>query len=733
VKAANAGGTAEDESIAFRPERRFGAEGFLYTDFGKEETNMYRTDYCGSLRRGHIGRKAAVCGWVLTRRDMGGVIFVDVRDREGTLQTVFNISIVDADSFAAAERLKNQSVVRVTGEIRLRDESTYNAAIPTGEVELAAEHMEVLSAAEALPFSLTDDEPVREELRLQYRYLDLRRPKMYETLRFRAALQREAERILDEQGFLQVETPILCKSTPEGARDYLVPSRVHPGTFYALPQSPQIYKQLLMVAGIDKYYQIARCFRDEDLRADRQPEFTQVDMERSFVTQEDMLAFLADLFTRLFESMMKRPLDAPFKRLTWQEAMDSYGNDKPDLRFGLPIVDVSDVAAQTTFGVFTGALKHGGVVRCINVKGGGEAFTRSTIEQLTAYAQKLGAKGMAWILYKPDGEINSILPKYFGDECWRVLEEKTGAAKGDFLLFCADQIDVTRRVLSGLRVRCGELMGLIDRNVFQFALVTEFPMFEYKKDENRYAAMHHPFTMPFEEDLDLMQDDATKPLVRSQAYDVVLNGVELGSGSVRIHRADVQSRVFSALGFSREQARERFGFMLGAFHYGTPPHAGFAFGLDRLCMLLTGASSLREVIAFPKTKDASCPMTGAPDFVDPKQLEELKLGVNVAEDMKREHEERVTRETVQNTALLSMLSLSLSDEQAMDKDFMGIVDFAGELAALDRQAPQTPRPRNERGENTRPDETGESFPLAKVLLNAKTVSGPYVTVPKTFE
>ncbi len=694
---------------------------------------MYRTDYCGSLRREHIGRRAAVCGWVLTRRDMGGVIFVDVRDREGTLQTVFNMAIVDADSFAAAERLKNQSVVRVTGEIRLRDESTYNAAIPTGEVELAAEHMEVLSAAEALPFSLTDDEPVREELRLQYRYLDLRRPKMYEALLFRSALQREAERILEEQGFLQVETPILCKSTPEGARDYLVPSRVHPGTFYALPQSPQIYKQLLMVAGIDKYYQIARCFRDEDLRADRQPEFTQVDMERSFVTQEDMLSFLTDLFTRLFESMMKRPLDVPFKRLTWQEAMDSYGNDKPDLRFGLPIVDVSDVAQQTTFGVFTGALKHGGVVRCVNVKGGGAVFTRTTIEQLTVYAQKLGAKGMAWILYKPDGEINSILPKYFGPECWRALEEKTGAEKGDFLLFCADQLDVVRRVLSALRVRCGELMGLIDKNVFQFALVTDFPMFEYKKDENRYAAMHHPFTMPFEEDLDLMQDDATKPLVRSQAYDVVLNGVELGSGSVRIHRPDVQSRVFSALGFSREQARERFGFMLGAFRYGTPPHAGFAFGLDRLCMLLTGAASLREVIAFPKIKDASCPMTGAPDFVDPKQLEELKLGVNVAEDMKREHEERVTRETVQNTALLSMLSLSTSDEQAMDKDFMGIVDFAGELAALDRQAPQAPRPRNERGENTRPDEMGESFPLARVLMNAKTVSGPYVTVPKTFE
>ncbi len=694
---------------------------------------MLRTQYCGSLRRADIGRRATVCGWVLTRRDMGGVIFVDVHDREGTLQTVFDLSIVDAESFAAAERVRNQSVVRISGEIRLRDESTYNPAIPTGEVELAAESMEVLSAAEALPFSLTDDEPVREELRLTYRYLDLRRPRMYEALRFRANLQKQAEAILTEKGFLQVETPILCKSTPEGARDYLVPSRVHPGTFYALPQSPQIYKQLLMVAGIDKYYQVARCFRDEDLRADRQPEFTQVDLECSFVTQEDMLSLLTELFTSLFERVMGRALDIPFKRLTWQEAMDVYGNDKPDLRFDLPIADVSEIAEQSTFGVFTGALRHSGVVRALNVKGGGAAFTRTTIEQLTAYAQKLGAKGMAWILYKPDGEINSILPKYFSGECWAALEEKMGAEKGDFILFCADQLDVARRVLSGLRVRCGELMGLIDKNKFQFALVTDFPMFEYKKDENRYAAMHHPFTMPYEEDVDLMQDDATKPQVRSQAYDVVLNGVELGSGSVRIHRPDVQSKVFSALGFSKEEARERFGFMLGAFRFGTPPHAGFAFGLDRLCMLLTGAKSLREVIAFPKIKDASCPMTGAPDFVDPKQLEELKLGVNVAEELKREHEEQVTRETVLNTALLSMLSLSASDEAALDKDFLGIVDFAGELAALNRQAPHAPRPRNVRSVNVRADEPGESFPVAQVLLNAKTVSGPYITVPKTFE
>jgi len=694
---------------------------------------MYRTEYCGNLRREHIGQTAVVCGWVLTRRDMGGVIFVDVHDREGTLQTVFDISSADADSFAAAERLRNQSVVRVTGLVRLRDESTYNPGLPTGEIELAATGMEVLSVAEALPFSLTDDEPVREELRLTYRYLDLRRPKMYEALRFRAKLQRESERILEEQGFLQVETPILTKSTPEGARDYLVPSRVHPGTFYALPQSPQIFKQLLMVGGIDQYYQVARCFRDEDLRADRQPEFTQVDMERSFVDQEDMLAFLKDLFTRLFENVMGRKLALPFKRLTWLEAMESYGNDKPDLRFDLPIVDVSEVAGESSFGVFADALKHGGVVRAIRVPGGGRVFTRTTIEQLTLHAQKLGAKGMAWVLYKEDGEVNSILPKYFSPEGWQMLLAKTNMAHGDFLLFCADELELTRKVLGGLRVRCAELMGLIDPTQFQFALVTDFPMFEYKKDDGRYAAMHHPFTMPYEEDIDLMLEDATKPLVRSQAYDVVLNGVELGSGSVRIHKPDVQSKVFTALGFSKEEAKERFGFMLGAFRFGTPPHAGFAFGLDRLCMLLLGANSLRDVIAFPKNKDASCPMTDAPDFVDQKQLEELKLGVNTAEDRKREHEQKLTRETVRNTALLSMLSLSASDEAALDKDFLGIVDFAGELAALDRQAPRVPRLPNQRSLNVRDDEAQESFPLEKVLRNARTVSGPYITVPKTFE
>lgn len=694
---------------------------------------MYRTEYCGRFRREQIGLQATVCGWVLTRRDMGGVIFVDVHDREGTLQIVLDKSITDAESFTIAERLHNQTVVQISGVIRHRDQETYNPLIPTGEVELAAERLQILSEADTLPFPIEDNEIVREELRLKYRYLDLRRPKMLENLKLRAKLQREAENILAEDGFLYVETPVLCKSTPEGARDYLVPSRIHPGTFYALPQSPQIYKQLLMVSGIDKYFQVARCFRDEDLRADRQPEFTQVDLECSFVHQEDMLSYLESLFTKLYERVTGRGLELPFKHLTWQEAMDVYGNDKPDLRFDLPIVDVSAAARQSTFTVFSAALRGGGVVRAINVKGAGRVFTRTAIEQLTEFAVAQGAKGMAWILYKEDGEINSILPKYFGETAWKALEQAVGAEAGDFILFCADELETVRRVLSAVRVRCGELMGLIDRHAFQFALVTDFPMFEYKKDEKRFAAMHHPFTMPFQEDFGLIMDDKTKAQVRSQAYDVVLNGVELGSGSVRIHRPDIQSMVFEALGFTKEEAKRRFGFMMGAFRYGTPPHAGFAFGIDRLAMLLTGSSSIREVIAFPKTKDASCLMTDAPDFVDPKQLEELKIGVNSAEELREEYARKMTAETVQNTALLSMLSLSASDEQAMDKDFLGIVEFAGELETLEKKAPAKPYDPTWESVNVRPDIAGESFTVAEVLMNAKTTLGNCITVPKTFE
>ena len=694
---------------------------------------MERTHYCGNLRRVHIGRQATVCGWVLTCRDMGGVIFVDVRDREGVVQTVFDQAVADPASFALAERLKNQSVVKITGEVRLRDESTYNPALPTGEVELAASHMELLSAADTLPFSLSDEEPVREELRLKYRYLDLRRPQMYRNLLFRHTLLSEVQRILNDQGFLQVETPILCKSTPEGARDYLVPSRVHPGTFYALPQSPQIYKQLLMVSGIDKYYQVARCFRDEDLRADRQPEFTQVDMERSFVDQEDMLAFLEDLFTRLFERVMGRPVPHPFQRLTWQEAMDRYGTDKPDLRFDLPIVDVSDIAGRASFSVFSEALKDGGVVRAINVKGKAD-FTRSTIEDLTEKAVKLGAKGMAWIAYKPDGEIYSILTKYFSEQQMQAMLDKMGAEPGDFILFSADKLATVRRVLGGLRLELGDMLGLKDKNEYRFLFVTDFPQFEYSEEEKRYISTHHPFTMPYPEDVPYLFSDPAR--VRAQAYDVVLNGIELGSGSVRIHDHDIQEKMFEALGLTDEQIHDRFGFMVNAFRFGTPPHAGFAFGLDRLVMLLVGADSLRDVIAFPKNKDASCPLTDAPDHVDPAQLE--ILGLDQAFAPREEKTAKIGKKTakdidVDNIAKLARLRFSPEEKKALAEDMVSIINFADSIAAIDTTGIEATAHIAPLSNVFREDNAVSPFTREELLKAAPTTADGYVTVPRVVE
>ena len=691
---------------------------------------MKRTHYCGEFRRRHIGQTATVCGWVQTSRDMGGVVFVDVGDREGVVQTVFDQALAQPESFGLAQRLRNQSVVEITGEVCLRDENTYNPALPTGEVELRARSLRVLSQADTLPFLLTDGEPVREELRLRYRYLDLRRPKMQSNLKFRHMLVRQIQRLMDDEGFLQVETPLLCRSTPEGARDYLVPSRVHPGRFYALPQSPQLYKQLLMVAGVDRYYQVARCLRDEDLRADRQPEFTQLDLEMSFVEQEDMLAFLTGLFERLFERVMGRPLQHPFARLTWREAMDRYGTDKPDLRCGLPIVDVTDLTRDAGFEVFSQAAREG-VVRAVNVRGGA-AFTRAEIDQLTSLARRLGAKGMAWALYKPEGGVQSILPKYFPPQGWAALERRLDAKPGDLLLFCADGWETVCRVLGGLRARCAQKLDLLHPDDFRFALVTEFPMFEYKADEGRYAAMHHPFTMPFEEDLPLMARDDTKPLVRSQSYDVVLNGVELGSGSVRIHQPQVQTQVLEALGFTREQARERFGFMLDAFRYGAPPHAGFAFGVDRLCMLLCGAESIREVIAFPKNRDASCPMTGAPGLADSSQLEALQISAAQAGPARERESRKARRQAVQNAAALSMLALDEEEARRMEDEFAALVSFADELETVRRQAPsgrEAPHP----GAALRQDEPRPGLSVSQALSNAPAVLGPYIAVPRAFD
>ncbi len=693
---------------------------------------MKRTHYCGSIRPADMGKAATLCGWVQTRRDMGGVIFLDVKDREGVAQVVCDRTRMSERDFHAAECLRLQSVVEAGGQIRRRDEETYNPRLATGEVELAAETLRVLSEARPLPFSMEESAPLaREELRLKYRYLDLRRPAMQQALRFRSRVQRAAEDYLEQNGFLQVETPMLCRSTPEGARDYLVPSRVHPGKFYALPQSPQIYKQLLMVGGMDRYYQVARCFRDEDLRADRQPEFTQVDMEMSFVEQEDVLQHLEGLFQYVFERVMGRKLEGAFPRLTWQEAMDRYGCDKPDLRFGFPIMDVTDIAARCGFAVFRQVAEVGGKVRALNIKGWADTITRATIETLTNHALGYGAKGMAWILIHQNGEVNSILPKYFPDGQWEALLAALDAQPGDFILFCADTLDTVRRTLGGLRLEIGDLLGLRPRDVYRFCFVTDFPSFEWSEEEKRFMAMHHPFTMPYEEDLPYLLTDPAR--VRSQAYDVVLNGTELGSGSIRIHRQDVQALMFEALGFTEEDARARFGFLLDAFQYGTPPHGGFAFGLDRLTMLLLGTDSLRDVIAFPKVRDASCLMTSAPDVVEQEQLEALQLGVAAAQEERRATSRKRPTMAVKAVAELAKLQLTPEEEATMGVDLNTILNFAETLKQLDT-TDVPPTAHVVPTENVfRPDVPERPFDRALMLENAPERAEAGFTVPRTFE
>lgn len=645
---------------------------------------MKRTEYCGLLRPEHIGTQQICSGWVLTKRDMGGIIFIDLRDREGVLQVVVDEGKVSADEFSLIERLRLQSVVSIKGTVRERDEETINLKIATGTIELAADKIELISQADSLPYSIDDGSKVREELRLKYRFLDIRRPELYNNLKFRYKVQKAASDYLDNNGFLYVETPMLTKSTPEGARDYLVPSRVNPGTFYALPQSPQIFKQLLMVGGVDKYYQIARCFRDEDLRADRQPEFTQVDMEMSFVEQEDILNHLEKMFKYIYKETTGKEIHYDFPRLTWQEAMDVYGSDKPDIRFELPIVDVTDIAKKCSFSVFKKVAQSGGYVRAICVTGQAD-FTRSTIENLTEKAMGYGAKGMAWIAYKQNGEIYSILTKYFTEDEMKELLDAVKAKPGDFILFCADKLDVVRRTLGGLRLDLGDMLGLRRKNDYKFLFVIDFPQFEYSEAENRYVATHHPFTMPYPEDLQYL---TTAPgRVRAQAYDVVLNGIELGSGSIRIHDRRVQEKMFEALGFDKKTIDERFGFMVNAFRYGTPPHGGFAFGLDRFVMLMVGADSLRDIIAFPKIKDASCPLTGAPDFVDKAQLDVLGLTEAVqAEENSALSEQKKEKEItidVENIANLACLYLTDEDKISYAEDMNSIIAFADTITRVD--------------------------------------------------
>ncbi|OMD70367.1 MULTISPECIES: aspartate--tRNA ligase [Paenibacillus] len=581
---------------------------------------MQRSHNCGQLTPEHIGQTVTLNGWVQTRRDLGGVLFIDLRDRSGIVQVVFNPDY-SGEALQIADKVRSEYVLAVKGKVVKRDEETINRNLPTGEIEVQITDIEVLNAAKTPPFFIEDGVEVDESLRLKYRYLDLRRPEMQKTLLLRSKASKIFRDFLDSEGFIDVETPILTKSSPEGARDYLVPSRVHEGEFFALPQSPQIYKQLLMVGGIERYYQIARCFRDEDLRADRQPEFTQVDIETSFLSQDELLGMMENLMQRLFKETVGADIQLPFQRLTYAEAMGKYGSDKPDLRFGLELVEMNDIVATSGVKVFASVIEKGGEVKCLNAKGCG-TWTRKEIDDLGPYAARYGAKGLAWIQVK-DGEFKGPIVKFFTEEEIAAVKERTGAEEGDLLLFSADTKKVVADVLGALRVKIGRQLGLIDDNVFKFAWVTDFPLLGYDEDQKRYVAEHHPFTRPREEDLHLFDTDPGA--IRAQAYDIVLNGYEVGGGSMRIYKREVQEKMFQALGFSDEVAYEKFGYLMDAFEYGTPPHGGIAFGLDRLIMLLAGRTNLRETIAFPKTASATDLLMDAPAPVDGSQLEQLHI------------------------------------------------------------------------------------------------------------
>ena len=589
---------------------------------------LNRSHRCGEVSNALIGQNVTVMGWVQKQRNKGGIIFVDLRDRSGILQIIFEESECGAEAFAKAEKLRSEFVVAVVGTVNKRAGAA-NENLATGDIEIVAKEVRVLSEAETPPFPIEADSKTKEELRLKYRYLDLRRPDLQQNIILRSKIAANIRAFLVNEGFLEIETPILTKSTPEGARDYLVPSRVHPGSFYALPQSPQIFKQLLMCSGYDRYFQIARCFRDEDLRADRQPEFTQVDMELSFVDVEDVISVNERMLQFVCKEAIGLDVQLPIPRMTWTDAMNRFGSDKPDTRFGMELQDVSEVVANCGFGVFTGALANGGSVRGINAKGQAE-MPRKKIDALVDFAKGYGAKGLAYLCVMPDGSYKSSFAKFMTEEELKNLVDAMQGEPGDLLLFAADKNSVVWNVLGGLRLELGRQMGLIDDNKFNFLWVTEFPLLEWSEDDNRFVAMHHPFTMPMDEDLPLLDTDPGK--VRAKAYDIVLNGTELGGGSVRIFQTDVQEKMFEVLGFTKEAAYDRFGFLLNAFKYGVPPHAGLAYGLDRLVMLLVKADSIREVIAFPKVKDASCLMTNAPDVVDNKQLEELYIALALQEE-----------------------------------------------------------------------------------------------------
>ena len=589
---------------------------------------LKRTHRCTEVTTAHIGQEVTVMGWVQKSRNKGGIIFVDLRDRSGILQIIFEENDCGAENFAKAEKLRSEFVVAVTGRVEARS-GAVNTNLATGAIEIRANSMRILSESETPPFPIEENSKTKEELRLKYRFLDLRRPDIQKNLMIRSQVATLTRAFLASEGFLEIETPTLIKSTPEGARDYLVPSRVHPGSFYALPQSPQLFKQLLMCSGYDRYFQLARCYRDEDLRADRQPEFTQIDMELSFVDVDDVLDVNERLLKKLFKEICGFDVQLPIPRMTWQEAMDRFGSDKPDLRFGMELKNVSEVVKGCEFAVFKGALENGGSVRGINAQGQGH-MPRKKIDALVEYAKGFGARGLAYVAISEDGTVKSSFAKFMKEEEMTALISAMDGKPGDLLLFAADRNKVIFDVLGNLRLELARQLDLLKKDDFKFLWVTEFPLLEYSEEEDRYVAMHHPFTMPMDEDIQYIDSDPGR--VRAKAYDIVLNGVEMGGGSVRIHQADIQSKMFEVLGFTPERAGEQFGFLLEAFKYGVPPHAGLAYGLDRVVMLMVGADSIRDVIAFPKVKDASCLMTEAPGQVDDKQLEELHIAVAAEEE-----------------------------------------------------------------------------------------------------
>ncbi len=593
---------------------------------------LHRTHRCTEVSNRNIGETVTVMGWVQKRRNLGSLIFIDLRDRSGLLQVVFDEPQVGSEGFEKAGNLRSEFVVAVTGVVQKRS-AAVNESLKTGDIEVIANDIRILSEAETPPFPIEENCQTKEELRLKYRYLDLRRPDLQRNIIMKSKVSMLLRNFMEKEGFLEIETPILMKSTPEGARDYLVPSRVHPGSFYALPQSPQLYKQLLMCSGYDRYFQIARCFRDEDLRADRQPEFTQADMELSFVDVDDVIDVNERLLAYVFKEAIGVEVPLPIPRMTWQEAMDRFGSDKPDTRFGMELVDVSETVAGCGFGVFTGALENGGSVRGINAKGQG-AMPRKKIDKLVSFAKDYGAKGLAYLAVNEDGTYKSSFAKFMTEEELAALVEKMDGEPGDLLLFAADKNKVVWDVLGALRLELARQLELLDKNRYNFLWVTEFPLLEWSDEENRFMAMHHPFTMPMEEDWDKIDSDPGA--VRAKAYDIVLNGTELGGGSVRIHQDDIQEKMLEVLGFTKEQAHEQFGFLLDAFKYGVPPHAGLAYGLDRMVMLMMQCDSIRDVIAFPKVKDASCLMSHAPSPVDEKQLEELGIEVSEQEETEAE-------------------------------------------------------------------------------------------------